>query len=133
MWFSFRKMTLDMLAILKAENADLRAQLRAEREQFIKERQELVDLLVASTNPTAIREVRRNHPPNVIKLPSPAKPTRPRIHFPGIGHNVPPLSPTRLAGFDSEQSRGPEDGQEVHTLSGLGSTPGPATNSGEAS
>ena len=47
------------LSALQAENSDLRAQLRLEREQFEAERVTLIDRILSLTNPIALREVRR--------------------------------------------------------------------------
>lgn len=58
------------LSALQAENTDLRAQLRLERVQYEEERRSLIDRLLALTNPTALREVRRTPQGDLL---SPAK------------------------------------------------------------
>jgi hypothetical protein len=50
------------LSTLQAENTDLRQQLRLEREQSEAAKRELVDRILALTNPPALREVRRTPP-----------------------------------------------------------------------
>lgn len=87
-----------VLAALQAENSDLRQQLRHERAQFAEERQSLLDRLLASMNPSALREVRRA--PARESMPSPfPEPKRRRLHYPGSGAPTmrPPDPPTPSA------------------------------------
>lgn len=66
----------------RAEISDLRAALRAEREAFAAERKELVDRIIALSNPPVHREL-HPRPPRLESLMD--KPVASRIHFPGTG------------------------------------------------
>lgn len=68
-----------ILAALRAENADLRAQLRLERSQSAAQIQALLDRLMAATNPAALREVRRT--PGQEPVPT-APEQRRRLNYP---------------------------------------------------
>jgi hypothetical protein len=73
-----------VLTVLRAENSDLRQTLRDEREAWAKERQTLVDRIVALANPAILRELRR-----VESAPRPATPAAAstlewRPNFPGM-------------------------------------------------
>jgi len=70
------------LAALQAENSDLRLQLRTERAQFAEERQNLLDRLLALTEPGALREVRRAPSPGPVPTPSPEHARRRRLNYP---------------------------------------------------
>lgn len=79
-----------MMAQLRAENTDLRQQLRLEREEWHKERLALLDRLLAVESPGALREARR--------LPEPPRPPhvesgRRRLNFPGRQTDLRPPSP----------------------------------------
>jgi len=77
----------DALVILKAENSDLRAQLRAERTQFAEERQQLLDRIIALSRP----EIHRELHPRAAVVPQ-RQPQR-KVGLPGSGHLVPRPDP----------------------------------------
>jgi hypothetical protein len=80
------------LSALRAENSDLRVQLRLERAEWATERQTLVDRLLALSAPAALREVRRAPPQE--PAPSALATDRPRrIHYPGYTSYLRPPSP----------------------------------------
>lgn len=80
--FGFRVRRDDALLALRAENSDLRQTLREEREAWTRERQELVDRIIALASPAALREARNR----TLNVPSagevPVREYRP--NFPGI-------------------------------------------------
>lgn len=82
------------LSALQAENSDLRAQLRLEREQFEVERQHLIDRILALTHPPALREVRRTPLGESAPSPFPApQKTFPRLPpYPPRKTEAPPTS-----------------------------------------
>lgn len=67
------------LAALQAENSDLRQQLRLERAQAAANLQTLLDRLLAATNPSALREVRRTPDRGPVQAPD----QRRRLNYPG--------------------------------------------------
>lgn len=88
--FWSRRSTESALAALRAENSDLRAQLRAERAQWESERISLLDRLLALSAPAALREVRRAPP----QESAPFFPKRPRHpNYPGHAPSLRPPSP----------------------------------------
>lgn len=81
-----------VLAALRAENSDLRAQLRQERESWSTERQTLVDRILALSAPGALREVRRVLPATPEpKVGGHAAPRR--LNYPGYAPYLRPPSP----------------------------------------
>jgi hypothetical protein len=80
------------LSALRAENADLRLQLRSERVEWAEERQQLVDRILALSSPASLREVRRAPLP---RGPSPpvldARPRR--LNYPSGSSYLRPPSP----------------------------------------
>lgn len=94
--FWSRRSTESVLAALRAENSDLRAQLRAERAQYESERTSLLDRILALSAPAALREVRRAPPQE--SAPAAILPqTRPRHpNYPGRATYLRPPSPPSL-------------------------------------
>jgi hypothetical protein len=80
-----------VLATLRAENSDLRAQLRLERDQWNEERAKLLDRILALAAPAALRESRR--PSSSAATPDHG-PAHARLHFPDYTPNLRPPSPT---------------------------------------
>lgn len=76
----FGKTLTNIVAALRAENTDLRQQLRLERESWSTERQKLLDRILALTAPGALREVARPTPAQ-RPLETPSAPRR--LHYPG--------------------------------------------------
>jgi hypothetical protein len=81
------------LTALQAENSDLRAQLRLERQQAADLQQVLLDRLLALTNAPALREVRRTP---LGEVAPPSKPTVSRLPpYPPRLSGPPPSSPPK--------------------------------------
>lgn len=121
MWFSKTHVLQDLVAALKAENSDLRAQVRFLTQSAHDRETKLIDRILAVTVPTAHREI---HPP-------PPRPPRPnggeqgRVNFPGSGMLPPPLPrPPGVAGIQMQGSSEAE--RRVHTPEDGGSNPSPA-------
>jgi hypothetical protein len=64
------------LALLQAENVDLRSTLRQERDQWNVERQQLLDRILALSHPASIRELRRE-PTAPVAASVPRRPNLP--------------------------------------------------------
>jgi hypothetical protein len=76
-----------LLSILRAENSDLRQTLREERSSWARERQELVDRIVALASPAVLREMRRGaaaQPADRPLTPAPPPADKWRPNFPGM-------------------------------------------------
>ncbi len=87
----FGKTLANIVAALRAENTDLRQQLRLEREQWSQERLKLLDRLLALTAPGALREVAPRQTPTGPKVETTPKAPR-RLNIPGVAFDTyPPL------------------------------------------
>lgn len=87
-----------VLAALRAENSDLRTQLRLEREEAAQREKILLDRVLALTNPGALRVVSRATPGTPSQEPVstfPAEYTPRRINYPGYLASTRPPSPSR--------------------------------------
>lgn len=73
-----------LLSALRAENSDLRQTLREERTQWARERQELVDRIVALASPAVLREMRRGAAAQPAATPSPPPAADWKPNFPGM-------------------------------------------------
>jgi hypothetical protein len=95
--FWSRRSTESVLAALRAENSDLRAQLRAERAQWEADRISLLDRLLALSAPAALREVRRapSQEPAAAAIHS-SKPRPRHPNYPGRATYLRPPSPPSL-------------------------------------
>lgn len=92
------------MTALVAENTDLRRALTDERAQWAAERQQLLDKLLACTNPAATRELNRTLKPTPPTSPdkAPKDEMRPRrINFPGYKNSAPLPPYPRLAISDA--------------------------------
>ena len=82
------------MTALVAENTDLRRALSDERAQWAAERQQLLDRLIACTNPAATRELTRttqtsppSENPTIAVQKTEMRPRR--INFPGYKNSLP--------------------------------------------
>jgi len=79
------------LSALRAENTDLRTQLRLERDAWTQERQQLLDRLL-SVPPDPVR---RAPPPEPAPSRTPGERPR-RVHYPGYSSSLRPPSPPHM-------------------------------------
>lgn len=93
------------LSALVAENTDLRRSLNDERQRWAEERQQLLDRLIACTNPAATRELKRQPtttPPSTPAVQVQTTDNRPRrINFPGYSNSTPLPPYPKLAVVDA--------------------------------
>lgn len=82
------------LSALRAENSDLRQQLRLERAEWAEERERLIDRILALDRPAALREVRRAPQSQGPTNFSPQSERPRRINQPGYApYQRPPFPP----------------------------------------
>lgn len=106
-WF---RRSQEVVGLLAAEVSDLREQLRLREQQWAEERAQLLDRILALSNPNALREVRR--PPNPEAHSAPADPRPRRLHYPGympsfrppISSGVPPSNTTDTLTADQTET-----------------------------
>lgn len=94
------RQTEAVLAALRAENTDLRTQLRLEREEAAQREKALLDRILALTNPGALRVVARAAPGSPSQEPvSPihSEHTSRRLNYPGYPASTRPPSPSRTS------------------------------------
>lgn len=83
------------LQALQAENSDLRAALRLEREQFAAERKQLLDRIMVLSAPTSYRELTRQPDVRKIQGSDELQPKVRHLHYPGDRPLTPPALPRR--------------------------------------
>ena len=108
-----RRQTDQLLVTLRAENSDLRAQLRLEREQRAEEHLKLVDRILALSAPGALREARRVPSPSPEPQAGPVSSQRGRLHFPG---HVPYLRPPSPATPPTVPGRTPLTDSQIEAI-----------------
>lgn len=100
------------ISLLRSEISDLRQALRDEREAFSNERKELLDRVLAATQPAAYREL---HPRPKLEVEKSSKAVR--TPFPGYVKSFRPPAPTSPLGPDFEAplvtEEAPPDGDAV--------------------
>jgi hypothetical protein len=94
MWFSDRRASQDVIAALRAENSDLRQQVRFLTQKYQDHEKVLLDRILALSNPAASAAM---HPrPMPVAKPQEkgnGESQRPRVWFPGVGMVPPDIVP----------------------------------------
>lgn len=108
MFFSGRRIRAleNLISLQRSEISDLRAAMRDERAAFAAERKDLLDRLLACTQPAAHREL-HSRPNRMIDLEKAAamRDSPKRIHFPGYVKSFRPPSPPSPREFDKPPAR----------------------------
>lgn len=109
MFFSGRRIRdlENLISLQRSEISDLRAAMRDERAANAAERKELVDRLIACTQPAAHRELHPRAPREVSDFLADSKKSgQPkRIHFPGYEKSFRPPAPSSPIEFDKPPAR----------------------------
>lgn len=114
MFFFGRRVRIleNLISLQRSEISDLRAAMRDERLGFASERKELLDRLIACTQPAAHREIHPREPISRVGqvMKEMEKEQRPkRIHFPGYVKSFAPPYPAVPPEFDKPRQRREEE------------------------
>lgn len=96
MWFSSRRASQDVIAALRAENSDLRQQVRFLTQKYQDHEKALLDRILALSNPAAHAVLHpRPMPLGIVqsKQGGNGETERPRVWFPGVGMVPPEVKP----------------------------------------
>lgn len=124
MWFAQTRVLQDAIAALKAENSDLRAQVRLIQQAAHDRETALIDRLLAVCQPAAHREVHPLPPRPIVSSPGNGEHQR-KVNFPGGGMLPPPVPRPYISGSQMQGSS-VETERRVHTPEVGGSSPSPA-------
>lgn len=99
----------NLIATLRSEISDMKDERKLERAQFESDRRELLDRIIALTNPLVLREMRRTSPGEPA-VPASIPQSR-RLHYPGSDARVLPPPPIRPVTPPSENSKDSTPGE----------------------
>ncbi len=104
MWFSDRRASQDVIAALRAENSDLRQQVRFLTQKYQDHEKVLLDRILALSNPAAHAVLHpRPMPTAQPQGKGNGEAERPRVWFPGVGMVPPEMTPAATSSdVDSE-------------------------------
>ena len=129
MWFEKTRALQDLVAALRAENSDLRQQVRFLTQTAHDRETKLIDRILAITHPAAHREVHPPAPRPAATLPPGYSEHQRRVNLPGVGMVPPPAGRPSVAveGPNGNQMQGSSEAERVvHTHDDGGSNPSPA-------
>jgi hypothetical protein len=115
MWFSDRRASQDVIAALRAENSDLRQQVRFLTQKYQDHEKALLDRILALSNPASYAVTHPRPPRKAQEKGNGELTERPKVWFPGVGMVPPPVTPAAtsvtLPEVDSEgkNSEGQDD------------------------